>query len=1790
MKGRFLRHLMALCLYTFPILTFGQLKQMERSPLHLTSRMENNKALVSKKESNKPLNSPYYLKTYQLKLQSSLYDANFGFIRKESTKALKNTTALGDEKIYGNLIYSDAWADLAIYEIPYGVYSFHPKQEADMLMHYENIGLNCNAAAYANGKFYGIHPITLWGGLTGIGYFIVNTETWETEYNLVSDDTEYTSMASNMTFDATTNTIYALRYNEDLSGYYWATLDTTNFTFNTLATWPGNFSTVTLTTTPDGTIYGIGSNGNLYTFDKADGTPTLIGATGAYPENYTQSAVYHGSTGTLLWYAITYGGAAVYTVDLTTAEATKLYDLDNNEEFVGLFTKETAAPDQAPAAVNDVAFNFTTPGDLSGSMDFTVPAYAYDGSALSGMVSAKILLDGELVVEEELVAGSSYQYPFELAEGYYAFTILVSNDAGTSPATVEYQYMGYDYPKAVTQLSYEIVDGESQLAWEAPVEGIHEGYVNPDSIYYEIVRLPDNEVVVSDLKATSFSEVMPSAMKRYAYQVVAYNGVNKKGAVAETDEIIFGDGFEPPYAQLFEDEDALNYYTIVDHNEDAVTWMQLSSTVAYWTTYDALDGDDWLITPAMQFKADYRYRLEFVTKALWSPAVEHMQVSVGTDQTDLSSFTQLIWEDATMDYYDYTSKFVDIDVDTDGKYYYGFHALSSLETGVGLYIDDIYVTCVGALAAPAMVSNLSVTPDADDALEATIGFTVPTTRIDGDILASDPIRIDIYRNDDLETPVHSIANPVAGALLSWTDTEVPFVGYNKYTVMAVNAAGNGEKAEADAFVGVYEAPYEQGFDEEASIRPFTFYELNATNGDWAYDTASNTIQLLNYYNVVDDWMILPAIKLEGETVYEFSIDYAHYGTETFDFTLGTSIAVEDQVWVDSLPRERQYDMATSTSLFSINEAGKYYPGIHLESNASIYYYQVQLDNIQIERKGSVKAPGAVENLKLVADHSGGRSVQITFNAPSQGYNGGDLESVSKIEIYHSTDLTPVYTFENPAVGQALSWTDTYVNAGYMRYAIKTENEYGQGVTAIDSVYVGVDVPASITVLDIVADASNLKASLSWDKAVAENGGYINLDALKYNVYQYDATEGVYDLIAEGISDTTYQVEMTNTDTLELLYYGVAPELNGYEAEPRVSYVVLGAPYTVPFQESFTNMGLTTSPWVAGGDDYSSWVVTSEIYTGAGATITSSDDDEGLIFFYNAYGYGYGILELPKIELFKKSIVENVFSFWMYEGEDIATEYSYVQFFISENGEAYGPLTDTLRLHTGNGWTKHEIDLQDYVDANYITIKAACFTASASEALVIDNFEVFGVYPEDLAVHALSGNEELSIGDSAVYTLSIENRGQNAVAAADFTLNLYSGSTLLATCPGVDLEAAIFDTVQLKFWVDAPLAGTTLKLKAEIDFSGDYIPENNVGDPLSVKVKGLGLPVVTDLMATAEGEDLVLDWSQPSLIYDDATLESFENQTALATDTVFGWKMIDGDYQYTGALEGFDYDNAGMPMAYQVWNAVEAGLDIYDVLLPYSDEQCLISWVSAGYSAIDDTPVEQENDDWLISPEIKPGSSLSFWAECPSVSYGNEEFEVWVSTTTDAKEAFTLYKTGELATTNWTKFSYTLPSEARYFAIRHMTSAFALLLDQISYVKADAVQEEYSLMGYNVYKDKVKLNSTLLSEPAYTLTGETTGTFTVSVQYAEGLSGLSNEATLDLLRVQDENPLEGLVYGGRQQITLKDLKGEQIQIFNVAGVQIDAFICQSDRDIYNVTAGVYVIYAGQMQVSTKVIVY
>lgn len=143
-----------------------------------------------------------------------------------------------------------------------------------------------------------------------------------------------------------------------------------------------------------------------------------------------------------------------------------------------------------------------------------------------------------------------------------------------------------------------------------------------------------------------------------------------------------------PYTDAF--DAGLNDYTIIDNNNDKVTWIanSLSKTAEYnWSMKAA---DDWLITPAIHLEAGKTYSFSIDVRGFVASFPERFEIKLGEEATAEAMGTTIIKE-TLVESGDMSTYTGEVKIDQDGNYYFGIHAISDADN-MALTVDNIVIT------------------------------------------------------------------------------------------------------------------------------------------------------------------------------------------------------------------------------------------------------------------------------------------------------------------------------------------------------------------------------------------------------------------------------------------------------------------------------------------------------------------------------------------------------------------------------------------------------------------------------------------------------------------------------------------------------------------------------------------------------------------------------------------------------------------------------------------------------------------------------------------------------------------------------------------------------------------------------------------------------------------------------------------------------------------------------------------------------------------------------------------
>lgn len=349
-------------------------------------------------------------------------------------------------------------------------------------------------------------------------------------------------------------------------------------------------------------------------------------------------------------------------------------------------------------------------------------------------------------------------------------------------------------------------------------------------------------------------------------------------------------------------------------------------------------------------------------------------------------------------------------------------------------------------------------------------------------------------------------------------------------------------------------------------------------------------------------------------------------------------------------------------------------------------------------------------------------------------------------------------------------------------------------------------------------------------------------------------------------------------------------------------------------------------------------------------------------------------------------------------------------------------------------------------------------------------------------------------------------------------------------------------------------------------------------------------------------DIDLSWNVEAPVFTD----DFESYSPFAVN--FGdWSGIDADGETTAALQG-SYPNRGIMQYAQIINpltVVPTWWYDYPILQPYSGKQ---------YLGFIRTESGRANDDWLISPEITPGTGNVVEFMAKAADRYQERFMVYVTTVTDnpSTEDFTRIDKGNFESVDyrgWKKFSYDLSDYSGKpikFAIRYISEAnrygaFMLMVDYIYVGQPTDVSAERRARAtralrsptnpyerFNIYLDGVKAGET--DGYSFTFSDVAPGHHTIGVEaaYRNTVSDMA-EIETDVA----EGPFAAVTFNvearsklaaDRVEIVLLDTdNGEQLAVTTEGGKAL-LLSLPYGRYSAHIEEGVYTAFSRELEIN------
>lgn len=907
-----------------------------------------------------------------------------------------------------------------------------------------------------------------------------------------------------------------------------------------------------------------------------------------------------------------------------------------------------------------------------------------------------------------------------------------------------------------------------------------------------------------------------------------------------------------------------------------------------------------------------------------------------------------------------------------------------------------------------------------------------------------------------------------------------------------------------------QVPYLQAFNAGGCLEGFTVVDANNDGNKWAYDsTYGMATCCYNDFGSANDWLISPSIALESGKTYvvEYMASAYTNNGETVSIALGQGNTVS--AMTTTVLGTTTYELPYNTGVpikaeFSVAASGNYNIGLHMTTSSMMFGGKMFLRSLSIKESGNEDAvvPAACQLTLTVTNENEPYALNAKVKTPSVDTEGNALEGLKKVELLR--DGVVIFSVDNPYTNSTLRTDDENIPAGkhtYTAYAYSLDGVRGEAATS--EITFGIapdDVPMAVTDVVAVYDPSTLSTTLSWTAPTKGKDGRDLNGALTYNIRR----KGSYDLIASGITSTTY-IDNVDLDKQVLsAYYITAENEAGKSGETKSADLFIGKPYELPFAESAPN-----------GELQNAWQITRTGASRWGASDLGSiayDNDRGYITFCPLMEYDLSTITSGYINV--EGIQNPSFRFhyfYVMPGDDTFDAYVKV-----DGGEPIKVWSfDYEADYDYPDWLEATIALKDVVgDGKFIQIMFDAKLGMPQQPIIyLDDITVIDRREKDLKVSIVKVPSTLKPGENRSAIVQLDNLGETDYNAGTYTIKAMVGGKCISSTAGPKLKSGARKEVNINdIRLDVFNTDTTADLYFVLDVD-DQDAENNTTEVATIEVKPVLVSAPTGL--TVEGNSKgILTWQAPvadESIEPVAMTESFEEAPSFTISDFGEWALYDGlgttVYGLSTPQGDLDFPNTCAP---QAWTVIDYGTGIfYDSFAPNTGDKMMAAFSHAGTTA----------DSWLISPELSGEEQTISLAAKAGTSQYPEKFDILYST--DANRALSTFEvldeSATVVNTTWKTYSFELPEGTRYFAIHCISrDALVLLVDDVKFIPDATGTPCSEVKGYNVYRNGEKVNENLITGLTYTDNAATLGnTYNVTAVYAtDGESRPSADAQVD----------------------------------------------------------------------------
>lgn len=447
------------------------------------------------------------------------------------------------------------------------------------------------------------------------------------------------------------------------------------------------------------------------------------------------------ATGMLYWGATNNEGyQSLVRINPDDASCTKLGNIGYNEVFVGFHVCGEKADDpMAPSRVDNIAFTPSTDGSESLTLSWTNPSLTANRNTLSNLSKVLVYRDDRdsqpiATLDAAGLEGKGMTYVDNTPKGKHSYYVVPVNAKGNGPAEMIEAWSGHDTAGPVQNLVAEVsTDGKSvTISWKEPVTGDSNGWFDKSNLTYNIVRLPDNKVVVEGHKGTRYGDRNIPEAQFYSYQVIPVTP-DGEGTPAVSNGVLAGQNVKIPFSTDFETAneaarflsfDSTGYQGQFTYSFNCVHPGENMDNNSPSYSFNTGRNDVMFCTPPLSVEKGKKYRVDYVMTinrhGQDNEDVYHAfkicagpQAKVSEMTNVLADYPEYLTEGMHAENIHFTEFF---EAPVDGEYYVGFYIYDPEDTHeCTLYMEHFSIDeapdndlGIESFDCPAAVGNQSV--------------------------------------------------------------------------------------------------------------------------------------------------------------------------------------------------------------------------------------------------------------------------------------------------------------------------------------------------------------------------------------------------------------------------------------------------------------------------------------------------------------------------------------------------------------------------------------------------------------------------------------------------------------------------------------------------------------------------------------------------------------------------------------------------------------------------------------------------------------------------------------------------------------------------------------------------------------------------------------------------------------------------------------------------------------------------------------------------------------------------